>query len=842
MKKVYACIAVTITAAVSLCSIKFINKEKKSQPYIAGEKISEPYEHMLLQRTYPDAHFQFRAFRDAMKEAHRVEELKKLERSSSVLNWTIEGPSNIGGRYNCTAIHPANPNIIYAGAACGGIFKTLNGGTSWTPIFDNQPFLSVGCITFDPKNPNTLWAGTGDPNISGSCYIGDGVYKSTDAGTTWTNMGLNDQYTIASIVIDPANSNIIYVASMGQPFVRDNNRGVYKSTDGGVTWNKMLFVSNEAGIIDLEIDPSNPQVLYAASFNRIRNYAESTAYGVDSKIWKTTDGGTNWTALSSGLPTGAVSRIGICINPKNPNILYASYVNTSYQFNGIYKTTNAGSSWSKLTTTAALNGMCNGYGWYFGKLFINAYNPDQLYVLGLNSYATDDGGNSWRNASSGMHVDHHYVSFFSATSAILSTDGGIYKTTDNGNTWKDFETIPITQLYHAVENPFKPGEFMAGAQDNGVIRGGNGTMAGWQSVQGGDGIQPRYDPVNPNVFYVETQNGAMGYTNNGGASISGFTNGIGSTDRKNWNLPYIISSANHTTMYCGTQFVYKMTGAPTGTWTKISNDLTDGIGTGVDALHTITTLHESPLNASLLYAGTADANVWASINGGSTWKNVTGTLPDRYVTSIVASPNDANTVYVTHSGYRNFEYTPHIHKSIDNGNTWIDITGDLTQFAVNDLLVLPGAETMLYAATDCGVYYTLNGGINWLRLGDNMPIMPVCDIEFNKTGKKIIAATFARSVWSLDFSTVAMQEQMIPGIDLSLFPNPATDVVYVSSNTTMQHGVCTVYDLNGKCVLTKHIESENKQYRIPLTEFMPGIYILKVDVNNQSTTQRFIKM
>ena len=319
------------------------------------------------------------------------------------------------------------------------------------------------------------------------------------------------------------------------------------------------------------------------------------------------------------------------------------------------------------------------------------------------------------------------------------------------------------------------------------------------------------------------------------------TTGINPADQRNWDMPYIISKFDHTTLYCGTYQIYKMTGAPYGVWSPISGDLSDGLGTYLDDLHTITTISESSLNADIIYAGTADANVWVTTDGGGSWNDITDTLPNRYVTSVKASPNNANNVYVAHSGYRNNENIPHIHKSMNNGTTWIDISGDLPQMAVNDILITPGAENILYVATDAGVYYTTNGGTNWNRLGNNMPLMPVFDVEFNTAGSKIIASTFARSVQTIDILSITT------GIknNFSIFPNPATDYIQIKSDDCSimneEKISYTIYSLNGK-LIKSNTGIKSNLLTISVSDLAKGTYLIQIERKNQTFTKRFVKM
>ncbi|MBL7883842.1 MAG: hypothetical protein JNL69_07215, partial [Bacteroidia bacterium] len=443
-----------------------------------SENIMEPHERMMAIRSYPDNEFDFKAYQKAV--LNGFDNSLSSSRAPFSLTWNVEGPGNIGGRFNCTAVNPTNSNIIYAGAATGGVFKTTDGGLNWSPIFDNQPFLSVGCITIDPNNVNTIWVGTGDANISGTCYIGDGIYKSTDGGNTWVNMGLNDQHVFSKIIVDPTNSAIIYAATMGQPFSRDNNRGLYKSVNGGISWSAIQSINNETGIIDLVMDPSNSQILYSASYTRIRNNFESVYYGPECKIWKTINGGTSWTQLTAGLPTVTVGRIGLTISPQNPSILYAIVTDISSNVFGIYKTINGGNTWTTIPT-GGLGNVYYGFGWYFGKIYVNPNNSNQIYVLGVDTYTTINNGASWTMATPEwwlyeVHADAHDMQFIDGNTIILCTDGGIYRTDDNCNSWIDIDNIPVNQVYHSNENPFSLEEYWCGVQDNGTSFGNASTI------------------------------------------------------------------------------------------------------------------------------------------------------------------------------------------------------------------------------------------------------------------------------------------------------------------------------------------------------------------------------
>lgn len=818
--------------------LKKTNTLQPSGLHSENEDGMEANEAYLLSRSYPDAFVDPIAYDAVLKDAISRNYANREEK-----NWVVEGPGNIGGRINCMAIEPGNPNTMYAGNASGGVFKTTDGGSNWLPVFDEQPYLSIGAITIDPSNHQTIWVGTGDLNISGYPFIGDGVYKSTNGGITWQHMGLAAQSIVSKIIVDPANSNVVYAATMGIPFFESNERGLYKSTDGGLTWNQKLFVGTDAGIIDMVINPADPQVLYAASWNRIRNNQQSIVYGPDAHIYKSTDNGNNWTQLTNGLPAFNTCRIGLAISSQNPQKLYAIIIDTTLGLQGIYKTTNAGSSWSNATGNFDYSEM-GGQGWYFGKIYVNPTNDNELYVPGVELQQSVDGGSSWTKATPSwwtyeVHADGHYMDFVNGSTFFYCTDGGMYKTTNNCISWTDAENIPNTQFYHVAFNPHATGQAYGGAQDNGTAGGDATSFNNWQRIYGGDGFLPVFDPLNSDIFCVETQNGGLAYTNNGGLSFNDFTAGIDGNDRRSWDMPYIMSPINHTTFYTGTYRVYKCTNAPGSFWNAISPDLTDGVIYG-DRFHVITTIDQSSLDQDYLYAGTSDGNVWASLTG-NVWNNVTASLPDRYVTSIHASPNNANTVYVTHSGYKYDDFIPHIHKSINNGQQWTDISGDLPQWAINDVLILPGNESILFVATDGGVYYTENGGLHWNRLGENMPVLAVYDLALNTVDNKLMAATYARGIWTIDLSNITGVENAAPAnAAMELFPNPVSNVLNIHVKNLHPNSI-KIYDSNGKVVLLKtdlHFESN---YALPVSLLPNGIYFIEIADGKNELMQKFLK-
>jgi hypothetical protein len=425
---------------------------------------------------------------------------------------------------------------------------------------------------------------------------------------------------------------------------------------------------------------------------------------------------------------------------------------------------------------------------------------------------------------------------------LLATDGGLYKLATDGQSWQDIDNIPNTQFYHVAYNPFQPANYYGGAQDNGTCSGNASDINAWYRIYGGDGFKPMFDPVDPMITYAETQNGGLAYSNDGGSWFNDMTNGIDFNDRINWDMPYIMSKSDPTVLYCGTQYVYKMTGAPYGFWQPISPDLTDGDIYGA-RFHNMSCLEESPVNTNTLYAGTSDGNVWVSLDAGSTWSNVTGTLPDRYVTSIKASPNTSNVAYVTVSGYKDNDNIPHIHKTTNNGQSWTSISGDLPQLAINDVMPVSGDDNVLFVATDGGVYGTINGGVNWTRVGSNMPVIPVYDLELNESQQRIIAGTFGRSIMSFPLDSiplpVGIKDMNKQSNALNLYPNPCHDRVTISSDEVVSS--IEIYDLNGKKVYSF---TEAKKVVEVNTDRLPvGTYISKVVMESgRVEVRRFVKI
>jgi len=737
----------------SLCACQTLRFREAAENVL--EKKAEPYDHFSFQRTYPDTVFDWASWRQALQRMKEAE-TKVVERdgcSGSPTKWTLQGPSNVAGRVNTLAVKPNDENTVLAGFATGGIFKSTDGCATWKPVFDEQPELAIGHLAFDPSNPDVVYAGTGDVNMPSQVYNGYGIYKSTDAGDSWNYLGLGAQGIVSRIVVDPTNPQVLYAAVNGNPFVRNDQRGVFKSVNGGQSWQRIHFVSTQAGASDLVINPQNPQILYASYWDRIRSNTESTIYGPNAKVFKTTNGGASWVQLGGGLPTGIMGRTGLAISQQNPDKLYAVFVDTLSRPGGLYKTTDGGASWTSLN----INGVADtygGFGWYFGKVDLNPTNDEEVYFHGILLWRKPAGSTGWSVASGG-HSDSHDLIWTSSGRRYWANDGGVYRNNANSATWTKSLNLPATQFYHTDYNPHTPNIYWGGAQDNGILKGSGGaSINNWASPFSADGFHCAFGPSNPQTFWVETQNGAIHRTLDGGNSWQQGNTCLGTTDRCNWDTPFFISRHSPYTLYAATYRAYSSSDG-TG-WGVASGDLTDGI-VFESRFHTISTFAESPLQAGKLVAGTSDGNVWWRTPAGA-WTNVTPGLPNRYVTSVQASPSSATRLFTTHSGIKYNEDIPHVHRSDNNGQTWINISGDLPKIPVNDLLVLPGhADSVLFAATDGGVYFTLSRGQHWERLGSNLPYVVVSDLDQNPARKELVAATFGRGIWTFPLDSIFTQ-------------------------------------------------------------------------------------
>jgi photosystem II stability/assembly factor-like uncharacterized protein len=710
--------------------------------------VQHPNDWFFEQRAYPHQEIPIESRLQATQAARELYAAKQSRYASDVV-WEVAGPTNIPGRISDLAVHPSNQNVVYAANAAGGVFRLSTFGSPWEPIFDDWGPQAVGAIAIHPDDPNILYVGTGEANGAADNYEGTGVYKTTDAGSSWEYLGLPHSYHIGRIVIDALRPESVYVAVGGRHFGGTNpERGLYRSTNGGQDWEQLLYATDSTGCIDVALHPGTGTV-FACMWEKTRDVDRTNFGGMTSGLMRSTDFGQTWEYLGGGLPQPAsdLGRIGVTVDPMS-NTVYAIYSNGDGEFLGIYKSTDLGSSWVRTNDGGASNlfGSWNG-GWYFGQIRVAPGNPDIVYALGVYQYKSTDGGDSWVGADNGLHVDHHamWISPSNPNWVYNGCDGGVNLTPDGAGQWTLLGNMPNTQFYAITIDPNAPEKLYGGAQDNGTMKTNTGNSYDWQEILGGDGFYCLVDYSNSDVVYAEYQYGSLNKSTDGGQSFFNALNGIDyNNDRHNWSTPIVIDANNPQVLYYGSQFLYR-TENGAGLWSKISGDLT----TGTD-LHysTITTIAVSRSDGQVIYVGTGDGNVWVTTDTGQSWTQIDTGLPDRWVTRVAVDPFDAAIAYVTMSGYRWAEFEPHIFSTSDYGQTWTPIQSNLPDFPINDVIVDYHDNSVLYIGTDYGVYATYDLGGSWERLGSGIPLStPVHDLEFHIQSRELVAGTHGRSMF-----------------------------------------------------------------------------------------------
>jgi photosystem II stability/assembly factor-like uncharacterized protein len=763
-----------------------------------------------MQRAFPGQTVNQDAYLEALEWA-RVER-SALRTSATGPVWTAAGPFNIAGRATALAVAPGG-TTAYLGSAAGGVFKTTNSGVNWAPAFDQV--LSIGAVALDPSNPNTVYVGTGEANAAIDNYDGAGIFRSNDAGVSWSYLGLQETRRIARVAVDPANPSRILVAAMGAQFTTGPDRGLYRSEDGGQTWSKRLFVNDSTGVCDVVFNPAHSETVYCASWERIRRGTYRRTYGPGSGIWRSADHGATWTRLSTGLPAPSdnFGRVALAVAPTRPSTVYAQIIGglaAMHNGLGFYRSLDGGTTWAARTATN-FSGLFGGFGWYFGDMRVSPTNADEVYCLGQNLGRSPDGGASFSAITGTAHVDFHAMWIDPSNPARLfaCSDGGFFSTPNVGSTWTRSLDLPTMQFYAGAIDPSNPSRLLGGAQDNGTNTT-NGSPTGWFEVNiGGDGFYCLVDPTNPNIVFGEYQNMSSGQgplrSTDGGASFSVPT-GINPTDRFNWNSPFVMAPSDHNLMLAGSQRVYKSVNNGVS-WTITSNDLTRNNQVGNLGYSTITTLAIAPSNASYFYAGTDDGRVWRSKIGGVSWAEITTGLPLRWVTRVSPDPVNPEVIYVTLSGYNQDDFAAHVYRSTNAGDTWTAIDGNLPDVPANDLLVDPLDGNRLYLATDIGVFTTRDLGVTWYPLGVGLPLVPVADLSLHAASRTLVAATHGRSQWKLDLTQlpVAVGEPPPPS-RIALrgpAPNPSRGEVRFTMDVSRPgHVTATIYDAFGRRVIT----------------------------------------
>ncbi|WP_299767533.1 T9SS type A sorting domain-containing protein [uncultured Dokdonia sp.] len=815
---------------ILLVLFAFVSCEQKTESTIQNEEKS-PFDLMFMQRAYPTGELKPGAYREA---AHWKQNLAQIQ-SDDVNPWIFVGPVNIGGRITDVEVVAGTEDVIYVAAASGGIFRTVDNGANWEPIFDDQPMLAIGDIDISKSNNTIIAVGTGEVNAGGGslAYDGDGVYVSNDAGDTWESVGLEEVGSIGKVLIDPDDPSIIYVGAMGPLFRNDGNRGVYRTIDGGTTWEHVLFISEKTGVVDMAIHPTNSDILYAVAWERERT-PENRSYGGDtSGIYRSTDGGDTWVELTTGLPTegSQKGRISIDISQSNPDVLYASYADAVGSVQGFYKSINGGDSWSTINSSEITN---VGFHWWFGGLFINPENEDEVYHVGFDMQKTTDGGATWQQTFPGVHVDQHALAFHpdDASNVFLGNDGGLYTSTDSGATSEKDLTLPITQFYRFTAESF--GRLYGGSQDNSTMRTTTGSIDDWAIITGGDGFQPLINKDNSDIIYALAQRGSLRRSTDDGASFQSILNGIDPLDRNNWDTPIAFDPENNDILYYGTQRVYRSIDGG-DSWIPISDDLTNGPSTGNLNFGSLTSIDVSPLDSNIIYTGADDGNVWRTLDGGNSWENISSSLPNRWVTKVKASTLNPQEVFVTFSGYRFGEDDGHIFYSTSNGDTWADITTNLPDIPVNDIEY--SHYEGYFVATDVGVFAASSPGDDWYVYGD-LPAVVVNDL-YMMGETQLYAGTYGRSAYTRYVGELSVEE--FSGVDniLSIVPNPASSETTVVLERFVPNAEIIVYNSLGQVMLTQKLETLTTT--LAIHSLPKGMYFVQVKGNNEVFSRKLLK-
>jgi len=676
------------------------------------------------------------------------------------------------------AVDPNDRTKYYVAIASGGVWKTVNAGTTWTPVFENEGAFSIGAVALDPKNPSTVWVGTGERNSQRSVGYGDGVYRSDDGGKSWRNVGLKTSEHIGRIAIDPRDSNVVFVAAQGPLWSAGGERGLYKTTDGGKTWKAVISISENTGVSDVVIDPADPDTMYAATWQRRRHFYTLINGGPESAIHKSTDGGNTWTKLRSGLPPGDLGRIGLSISPANTNVVYAT-VEASGNLSGIFRSNDRGATWERTSPSIA-------QGMYYGQIVADPKNVDRIYIPNVVFQVSDDAGRTQRALGERLkHVDNHaiWVDPNNTDYLLVGCDGGVYESFDRGSNWNFKANLPVGQFYDVTTDNAVPFYHVyGGLQDNSSIGGPARTRnsagilnSDWYTTNGGDGFTSRIDPLDSNIVYAESQNGGLvRFDKRTGerVSIAPIEGKDIESQRYNWDSPLIISPHSNTRLYFAGHKLFKSDNRGDD-WKVISGDLSRGLDRnalpvmgkvwGPDAVAknqstalygNASALSESPKKQGLLYIGTDDGLIQITENDGQSWRKVdkiAGVPENSYVHRVLASQHDAGTVYALFNNHQNGDFKPYPMKSTDTGRTWTSIKGNLPErgsvYAIAEDHVNPN---LLFIGTEFGIYFTVDGGAKWVQMKSGLPTIAVRDIAVQKTENDLVLGTFGRGIYILD--------------------------------------------------------------------------------------------
>ena len=742
----------------------------------------------------------------------------------SAFSYRSIGPTRQSGRFIDIAVPSQRPYTFYIATASGHLWKSDNNGITFDVLFEDKDVFSIGAIAVAPSNPDILYLGSGEANNSRSSYWGDGVYKSTDAGETWTNVGLPESHHIGRIVVHPTDPDIVYVAALGHLYSENEERGLYKSTNGGQSWQKVLgpvVRGKNIGVVDVKMDPSNPQVLYAATFDKVRTPFTYDLGGPGSRVYKTTDGGANWTVLENGLPGGMLGRIGIDIYRRDPRIVYLTIENankpgmsdeeryrelmehksSSGMIGGeVYRSNDGGSNWQKVSPDSQSIG--GGPAYYYGQIIVDPNDPDVVHVLSAASWGTRDGGRTWQRQPFGFGGDDHalWINPENSNHIILGYDHGMGVSFDGGENWYHPDFQSLAQFYAVGYDMSYPYRVAGGLQDNGSQMAPHTNPAGgplyfetWERVGGGDGMYNVFDPCTNRYLYNESQFGPISRLD----LWTGERKGIrfqNDSLRWNWNAPIMVSPHNCDVVYHAANRLLRSPFRGE-TWEVISPDLTKAdpatltTGRGGDGniqYSTITTIDESTLVPGVLWVGTDDGNVQVSRDGGANWTLVNASIPDNpeyWVSRVEASHHQPGTAYVSLSGYRNDDFRPFVYKTTDYGQTWTSIAANLPPGPINVIREHHENPNLLFVGTEFQVFASIDGGASWVSMKNNMPTQPVHDMQIHPREDDLIVATHGRGIYIADISALAELTPQVLAANAHFF-QPESKVRWIGDDRT----------------------------------------------------------
>ncbi len=721
------------------------------------------------------------------------------------------GPAINSGRVVDFAVTPGKRHRFFAAAASGGVWRTDNAGTTWAPVFDGEGSYSIGCVTIDPNNHNVIWVGTGENNSQRSVSFGDGIYKSLDGGQSWTNMGLEESEHIGRIVVDSRDSDVVWVAAMGPLWRSGGDRGLYKTTDGGATWERVLYISNDTGVAEVWLDPRDPDVVYATSYQRRRHVWTLINGGPESAFHKSTDGGKTWREIDKGLPDVDRGRMGLCISPVDPDVIYG-VLDAARDEGGVFRSPDRGESWEKRSDHAP-------GGDYWNELTCDPHDLDTVYMVDVWLWVTRDGGTNFEKVNwKYKHVDDHAVWLDpdDPDYILVGGDGGVYESFDRGDTWLFKENLPITQFYRVSVDTSEPFYFVyGGTQDNQTLGGPSRTLRksgisneDWFITVGGDGYETQVDPTDPNIVYSQWQYGGLVRYDRRSEEIVDIQPQEEPGEpahRWNWDSPLIISPHSPTRLYFASQRLFRSDDRG-DTWTAISGDLSRRLDRDrlevmgriweMDAVHksestsdygNIVSLTESPLVEGLIWVGTDDGLIQVTENGGDSWRAIERVpgVPERtYVSDLEASHFDEDTVYATFDNHKMGDFTPYVAVSRDRGRTWASLRGDLPDREVAYSLIQDHVEPeLLFLGTEFGLFVTFDEGEHWHGLKGGLPTIQVRDLDIQRSWEDLAVASFGRGFFILDdYSPLrAMSEARLEDEAAILFPT-RTALRYIEQN------------------------------------------------------------